>query len=84
MRKRKKAPAEETQAVEEVETVETKEPTKETSYKVKKLIKNPLKLTLSIVLHNYEPYPLTKAQLEDEIFMEHIEKLKSLKKLERV
>ena len=67
----------------EVEKQTTKE-VKEVFYQVRKLIKNPMKLSLSIVLKDFKPYILTKAQLEDEIFMEHIEKLIKLKKIESV
>ncbi|MHA1304822.1 MAG: hypothetical protein ACTSPI_14085 [Candidatus Heimdallarchaeaceae archaeon] len=76
---------EETEAI---KTVEVEKPAakvvKEVSFKVKKLIRNPMKLSLSIVLRDFEPYTLTTAQLNDEIFMEHIKKLISIKKIERV
>ena len=85
-RKKNKTVAEDT-AVEEVETVEivkAEKPTKDTPYEVKKLIRNPLKLSIFLTLNDFEPYTLKKVHLENEIFMEHIDKLISLKKLERV
>lgn len=84
MARKRKPKVEEIQQIEEVEIVEQKAPIKHISNQVVKLIKNPLKLALSITLHDFEPYPLSKVQLEDEIFMEHIEKLISLKKIKRV
>jgi len=76
---------EETEAI---KTVEVEKPAtkvvKDYSFKVRKLIRNPMKLSLSIVLRDFEPYTLTTAQLNDEIFMKHIKKLISIKKIERV
>jgi len=84
--RKKPATKEETETVKtvKVEKPAIKKVVKEVSLKVRKLIRNPMKLSLSIVLRDYNPYTLTKAQLDDEIFMEHIEKLISLKKIERV
>jgi len=83
--RKKPATKEETETV---KSVEVKKPAtkvvKEVSFKVRKLIRNPMKLSLSIVLRDFEPYALTIAQLNDEIFMEHIKKLISIKKIERV
>ena len=70
------------QVVEEVE--EIKAPVIDSPRVIKKLIRNPLRLTLSIVLQDFKPYTLLKAQLEDEIFMEHIDKLLSQKKIKKV
>ncbi len=77
---------EETKAV---KPAEVKKPTiqkavKDYSFKVVKLIRNPMKISLSIVLNDFKPYALTKVQIDNDIFMEHIEKLISLKKIKRV
>ena len=67
------------------EKVEVKKPTPEdTSYKVRKLIENPLKLNMSIVLSDDKPFELSKALLANEMFMMHIDHLIKLEKLERV
>lgn len=84
--KKEETPKPKEQSKEQTSKEETPKPKKETSnsFSVKKLIKNPLKLDMSVTLHNYLPYELNNLQLANKKFMEHINKLISLKKLEKI
>jgi len=85
MAKRKKKTVDtEVQTVEDVAVVEPKVQVVESSYIVKKLIANPLRLSMSLVLNNHKPFTLTEELLANEMFMMKIEQLISLEKLERV
>lgn len=51
---------------------------------VRKLIQNPMRLSMSTVLENDDVYTLTVAERANEEFMKHIQKLIDLKNIERV
>jgi len=54
------------------------------SNNVRKLIVNPLRLNKHIILSDDKVFPIPGMLLKDEMFMQHIEYLISLNKLERV
>ena len=73
----------ENKEIEEKKAEETK-PSLDKTLRVRKLIKNPMRLSMSKVLENFEPYTLTELQLKDKKFMKHINMLVKLKKIEKV
>jgi len=77
---------EEVQEVEEEKEVEVKSSTAAKKGKgctVRKLIKSPMRLSMTKVLNDNKPYTLKPEEFKDKKFMEHIEKLIELKKIEK-
>ena len=68
-------------------TVEKKQPTQVEevkSFTVKKLVKNPVRLSFNIVLRDYMPFTLNNLQLANKVFMATIERSIKQKLIERV
>jgi len=69
----------------EVKTEVEKKPTeKKSSFTVKKLVKNPVRLSPNVVLHNFSPYELNNLELNNKDFMDKVERSIKQKLIEKV